>query len=876
MAALAERARGEERELVERSVQLSLLAEALARVEATSQGRLVLVRGEAGVGKTVLVREFCDQEAGAVRVLWGSCDALFTPRPLGPLLDIALLTGGSLEELVTSAAKPHEVATALTRELERRPVTVVVLDDLHWADEATLDVLRLLARRLESVPALVVATFRDDELDRIHPLRIVLGELATAPSIDRIELAPLSEEGVAALAEPHGVDPGELHRLTAGNPFFVTEALAADEQEIPPTVRDAVLARLARLSPGARTLLEAVAVVPWHAELWLLDALAADVLDSIEECADSGVVGFDAAGVGFRHELARLAVEESLTPHRRTVLHRRALVALSAPRNGVPDLARLAHHAEAAGDGEAVVRFARGAAERAVALGAHREAAAQYERTVRYASALPLEEQAELLERFGYESYVTSRFDAALEAQQRACGLRRRLGAPLGEGESLRRLSRLLRFTGRTAEAMEAGDAAVVLLEPLGAGPELAMAYANLAHIAVTGDDVDGTILWGTRALELARELGDTEALVYALTNIGGAEFLAGRNEGFARLEQSLELARSAGLEEQAGRALGNLVWWPLRQRAYPLADRYLEPGLEYCAEHGLDLWRLFLIASRARIELDRGLWAEAGESAQIALCDPRTWSVPRIAALVVLGLLRARRGDPEVWEPLDEALALAAPTGELQRIGPVAAARAEAAWLTGDHQAVGPATEKALALARRLGAPWVVGELACWRRRAGIEESDTEGLAEPYARQFAGDWIGAVEQWDELGCPYEAALALLDADDEAALGRSFAELQRLGASPAARIVARRLRHLGVRQVPRGPRAATQANPAQLTPRELEVLGLLVAGLQNAEIAGRLFLSERTVHSHVSAILRKLEVRTRGQAAVAAAKLGVA
>ena len=334
MAALAERARGEERELVERSVQLSLLAEALARVEATSQGRLVLVRGEAGVGKTVLVREFCDQEAGAVRVLWGSCDALFTPRPLGPLLDIALLTGGSLEELVTSAAKPHEVATALTRELERRPVTVVVLDDLHWADEATLDVLRLLARRLESVPALVVATFRDDELDRIHPLRIVLGELATAPSIDRIELAPLSEEGVAALAEPHGVDPGELHRLTAGNPFFVTEALAADEQEIPPTVRDAVLARLARLSPGARTLLEAVAVVPWHAELWLLDALAADVLDSIEECADSGVVGFDAAGVGFRHELARLAVEESLTPHRRTVLHRRALVALSAPRNG--------------------------------------------------------------------------------------------------------------------------------------------------------------------------------------------------------------------------------------------------------------------------------------------------------------------------------------------------------------------------------------------------------------------------------------------------------------------------------------------------------------------------------------------------------------
>src|SRR3954452_19023138 len=261
---------GDSRELLERSHHLAFLAEALAAVVDGSHGRLVLVRGEAGVGKTVLLRHFCEHEHGAARVLWGSCDALFAPRPLGLLVDIAQVTGGELAELVASGAKPHEVVLELTRELKRRVPTIVVLEDVHWADEATLDVLKLIGRRLQTVPALIAVSYRDDELDRVHPLRVVLGELAGAGAIVRLELAPLSPVAVATLAAPHGVDAQELHRKTAGNAFFVTEALAAGEEEIPLTVRDAVLARTARLSPAARTLLEAVAVVPWHAELWLL------------------------------------------------------------------------------------------------------------------------------------------------------------------------------------------------------------------------------------------------------------------------------------------------------------------------------------------------------------------------------------------------------------------------------------------------------------------------------------------------------------------------------------------------------------------------------------------------------------------------------
>jgi predicted ATPase len=346
---------------------------------------------------------------------------------------------------------PHEVATALAHELGARAPTVFVLEDLHWADEATLDVLRLLARRVETVPALVVASYRDDGLDRAHPLRIVLGELATSRTVGRMRLGRLSPGAVAQLAEPYGVDADELYRKTAGNPFFVVEALASGAEGIPDTVRDAVLARAARLSPTGGTLLEAVAVVPPHAELWLLEALAGDAADGLDECLTSGMLVAQAAGVAFRHELARLAVEASVPPHRRVELHRRALARLADPPGGAPDLARLVHHAEAAGDGDAVLRFAPAAAARAASLGAYREAAAQYGRALRFGDRLPVGVRAELLERRSHACYLTDQNDAAVEAVQAALECRRQLGQRLEEGDSLRWLSEVLWCPGRSS-----------------------------------------------------------------------------------------------------------------------------------------------------------------------------------------------------------------------------------------------------------------------------------------------------------------------------------------------------------------------------------------------------------------------------------------
>jgi DNA-binding CsgD family transcriptional regulator len=858
--------------LLERDLEFEALVDALTDA-AAGRGRLVFVHGEAGIGKTALVHRFLEQDGRAARVLWGVCDALFTPRPLGPLLEIADEAGGELEAAVRAAAGSHDVSAALLLELRSRAPTILVLEDVHWADEATLDVLKLLGRQIEAVPGLVVATYRDDELDATHPLRHLLGQLVTRRAIRRIAINRLSPDAVAQLAGPHEVDADELYRKTAGNPFFVTEVLAAPGEEIPATVRDAVLARSSRLGPPPRRLLEAVAVARPNAELWLLEALAGDELGSLDECLASGMLAARPGAVGFRHELARLTVEESLAPDRKMALHRRALAALSAPPAAMPDLARLAHHAEAAGDADAVLRYAPAAAERAAALGAHREAAAQYARAVRFADALAADARAKLHRRRAEECYLTDQQDDAIESAQAAIACYRELADRLEEGRSVLFLSTITWCPGLTAEAERAGREAVGILERLPPGRDLAYAYGNLAGLRRDGDDQGGAVEWATRALDLATEIGDATIACAQLITIGAAELLHGVAQGREKLEQALEQARRLGSEDLVIWAQMSLARAAGRQRMYPIARRAVDAGLESVGERGYLLWRLYLLAYRARIELEQGLWTDAADTSELVLRERWISTHPRTIALTVLGLVRARRGDPG-WEPLlTEAWALAEGTDEAERIVPVATAIAEAAWLEGRNEAALEATHAAFDLAVHRKVPRFVGELAVWRRRAGSPDKPSD-LVEPYALEVAGEWRRAAEQWRELGCPYEAALALAGADDEDALRASLASLHELGARPAAAIVARRLRERGI-GAPRGPHRATQQNPANLTAREVEVLSLVAQGLRNSDIAGRLVLSQRTVDHHVSAILRKLGVANRRQASSEATALGL-
>ena len=333
---------------------------------------------------------------------------------------------------------------------------------------------------------------------------------------DGWNFAPLSPDAVGRLAAPHGIDGRALYEKTGGNPFFVVEVLAGGSEEIPATVKDAVLARAMRLSPSARALLEAVSVVPQRAELWLLEALAGDAVEAVDECVSAGMLVAEGDGVVFRHELARLSLESSVGPVSKARLHRQALAAISARPSHALDFARLAHHAEAAGDADAVVRFALPAAERASSMGAHREAAAQYGRVLRSGAGLPLAERADMLERRSHECKLTDQSDEAIAALEDALECRRALGDKLGEGRTLTELGWILWCPGRTAESGRAAREAVAVLEPLPASQELARAYVKLGWNRAFRDGPGAGAEWGERALRLAEYLGDTEIALEA------------------------------------------------------------------------------------------------------------------------------------------------------------------------------------------------------------------------------------------------------------------------------------------------------------------------------------------------------------------------
>jgi len=851
--------------LLEREASLALLNEYAAQA-AGREGRLVLLSGEAGVGKSALVERLC-RDLPAARWSWSMCDGLFTPRPLGPLFDLADQLGGALLERGRAGAGREELFRTLLGILSAPEVLdVVVVEDIHWADEATLDLLRYLSRRLRGAAVLLIATYRDDGLAAANRLRVTLGDLGSQRGTRRVGLVPLSPEAVRTLAGGSGLPVPELYRLTGGNPFYVTEVLRAGMEQVPPSARDAVLARAARLGAGAREVLDVAALTGARVEARLLESVTGCPPSVLDELLESGLLVADAAWVRFRHEMARLAVAHAVAGHRSQVIHGLVLAALRS--FGCDDDARLAFHAEAAGDGAAVLRYAAAAGRRAGRLKSHREAAAQYERALRSAARADPGTLAGLYEGLADETALLDRWEDAETAGERALALWREAGDRLREGDALRRLSRIRWNLCRGREAVDAAEAAVSALEPLGPSVELARAYAAFANQRMLYADYDVAIELARRAQALATRFGATDVLSDALNTQAASRSVQGLDWA-GQMREALDIALAGDHHHEAGRAYTNLSGIHAGKREFAEAGRYLEPGIAFCDEHDITTFAICLRGEHANVLERTSRWDQAVALSTEILIKVGPSPANRLCSLIRLGMIAARRGEPGAWGYLDEAAATADEAGEPQNQVPARLARAEAHWLEGELDAARREAELAHDVCATLNG-WLRGAVAVWLRRLGSPRSE-EGskereVAEPYRLLLDDDPVGAAHAWTHLGSPYEAAMALADVPDEEALREALSIVIGLGARAAAQVIRQRLRMLGARSIPAGPQAATRKRPFGLTRREHEVLDLICAEQTNAEIAAKLFLSVKTVDHHVSAILAKLGVPTRAAA----------
>lgn len=701
--------------LLERDTCLDELS-ALMRDVCTGTGRIALVSGEAGIGKTVLVDQFARKQHGAVRVLWGTCDALFTPRPLGPLHDIAPQAHGNIQPLLAASADPTKIFSAMLSELQGSPV-LVVFEDVHWADEATLDLIRFLGRRIVRTTALLVLTYRDDELGPRHPLRTLLGDLVTSPATRRIAVPPLSAQAVHTLVGQRGIDPAALHRQTGGNPFFVTEVLASGDR-LPHTVRDAVLARAARLSPSAQAILQAAAVIGPRIDPWVLAQVTGAEARSVDDCLAIGMLVAHGDLLAFRHELARQTVLESISPSHKIALHRMARDTLKPLPHAHNNLSRLAHHAEAANDRAAVLDYAPAAARQAAGSGANREAAALYSLALRYAEDLPLDTHANLLEEYAQHASHIDRRPEAITARRKAIQLWHAAGDRLKEGENHACLVIMLIGMGRNAEAEQASQAAIALFETQTSAHHLASGYETQAALRLFNSDYAEAIGWCEKVLALDGIDPHTYAGRRARMRKAAASMFLDYERGTAELEQMLHAARNGAeaapqQQVEVANLFANLGWYSAALYQFHRAEQYLNDGLTYLAERDLDIFRNIMCVAQAITQLYVGDWNRAEHLANHVLQQSGASVISRICALEAIGRLRTRRGDPDVLSPLDEALALATPTGNIQRIGPVRATRAEAAWFAGDRERSLNEACAAYDLAVDKHHPWIVGELA-------------------------------------------------------------------------------------------------------------------------------------------------------------------
>ena len=838
-------------------------------------GRLLLVHGEAGVGKSALVREWTGAAHARARVHWGACDPLSSPRPLGPLVDVAPHLDPRVGELLRSGERDGLFETALAA-LESAGPAVLVIEDLHWADGSTLDLMRFLARRLEGTHV------RGRDLPRRAPAPV--GPGARHARRHRLAVRRTPHRGAAAVRRGRRrARSGDRHRrrralprdrwqrvLRHGGGGLRRQAAAADGSGRRPLTRaPAHAAGSPGLGDGGRDRLA------HRAEPGARDAGRVRRLGRrVRERRHAALRGPDVR-LPARARTAVGAVRHH--PRPLGALHWQVLDRLRAMPMSPRPYARLAEHAEMAGDGPAILEFAVAAGDSAASLGSHREAAYQYGRAMPYAELLDVDERIELLLKRAQECQVSDDHEHAIAAWNQALVLLRAAGRDLDVVDALLGLDESYYTIGDNSHGSEFVDEAVALLDGTSPSRQLAMSLARRGIHHIRCSETLAGIPWIERGLAMGRAVGDYEVVARAVTALGVGRFLIGDHAaGLKDVEEGLGIALEHDLQDSAARiyqSVAGLTWLD-----FDLAEAHakLEEAERYTAERDLHGHLMCVLATEITMKLDLGRWDEAMTESHDLLYVRNTGRASRIEPLVAIGLVGARRGDrDDVWAYLDEARDYIAKTQTLGYQAYIALGRGEAHLLEGNVEAIRAEVLPWYEEAVRLRDDEVLPDLALLVWRAGLIDGPPDGLREPEALSMTGRNREAATFWSSVGAPYKSAWALLDSDDEIDLREARAMFDRLGATVLVERTDAKLRSIGAR-VPRGARASTRANVGGLTDREIEVLDLLDEGLRNADIAARLHLSEKTVGHHVSSILAKLGASSRLEAVRRARDLATA
>lgn len=869
-------------QLIERESQKQALLDALG--EATNgRGRTILITGEAGIGKTSLVESFRREISGRARFLWGACEAFFSARPLGPLHDIAPIAGGKLKHQLQSDIASLDVFHSLLDDIrDHRAPSVLALEDVHWADHATLDFIRFLGRRIDRLRALLLLTFRDDELGRDHPLSAVLGELPASHSI-RLKLSPLSLESVRAMAAQTGLVTEHLYGATGGNPFFVSEVLRTGSIGLTETVRDAVLARARTLSAAARDVVNFVCVSPDRINLAMLEKAWAGREQHIEECLERAILQVSDGRIGFRHDLARVAIEGTLSTLLRRRLNQTMLDLLAAQLETQPDVTRLAHHAIEARNAAAITEYAPLAAGVAIRRASYREAARLLDIVLSNGIEVPARGRAALLEERAEVSTLLQHGNEAQEFSDAAFSIWRSLADQSAMGANRARHLELLVLSRNTAHEanLQIARDAIALLAMTNSSEGLALAHAAYALAAAASglrleEETEHHL---DEALRIESTLAAARSRARVLRLATTAQYFLYGAPRSAEATRFAEEAQRTADDALILTAHTRFVRVHIRARELEAMEAHIERGLAFAEARELSQSFMALELSLRQVDalVARGRWDVARRRyGELAKTPSMHWWMRLIFCQLQVELLNARQGRPVDWGSVREFIE---DERNLTTLEHYAAARtlAEVYWLAGDIESSITWARQQLAIAHRWRHPWALGESEYWcglveGRKQGDKSSDH--LPAPYRLQALGRWQEARKLWEERGYVYEAALTGTTGDEQG-MRHCIRSMEILGAHGTADRVRDLMRSHGFSAVPRGPMRATRDNQKGLTPREHQVLLWMEQGLSNPEIARRARRSVRTIEHQVAAVITKLEARDRHEAVCAARQLGL-